>query len=923
MHTLPELSFAELAGATEDAAGTLVLTVNNRHARRLLTDLSAYDPTHATRDVRRVREVPRIVPLSVWMRQMADDLSFTQSAYPAHVLDAFGAQQLWARIITKNERQRPLLDAQQTARLAMQADRLMVDWQLTVPEDAQSLETARFVHWRKAYLRLLARLDAHDDARLVQSLLHAAARDALPTPFDRVVLAGFAEASPAVQILLTCWQRQGLQVVRLQSATPQAGLVVRTVAQTHEAQWRAAAAWAACQLQRHPRGHFAIVAPQLEADMPFAHRVLREVLPDQPYNIAVARSLAEWPLVRAALAWLRVLMIRESGLAPALVGTALLAGACAGHRAEAGGRAAIDAHWRTRGVLRVTHGALMQQMVRHTPRLHQALMCAMAQESLEDPRGNTDTLDAWVARFRRDLCALGFPGETTQDSATYQTLQALDVALDQAVAQAFAFGTMGRAQALTLLERLLRQTRFQPMRDPATRLDVLGLLEADGGRWDAVWVLGLHDAVLPATPRPNPLLPLPVLRAAGTPRATLARELQWAQATHDALLRCAPRVLFSHAQQHQEEPLRVSPLLAHWPEIALDAALRDDWRVAREVPDARPYAATDRGAALTVAAHATLSNDPVQLEILLDAQGPPLSGKPLRGGIGVIDTQARHPLWAFVKYRLGASQMDDYAQLANANTRGNFLHHCMELIWRVLPDQAALQQCKAQDRLSALVKEAIAQAAAKHLQDYGPMLCRLECARATAVLHDWLAVECARAPFRIHALEQTVHWRDGPLDLRVRLDRVDILEAGGLAVMDYKTGAGSIAVRNDWMRDRPVNVQLPFYAAMLAHAPHPVVALVLVRLHARNVQLRGLARDSDVQAMKGVDHPAQWPLFETMTWDEVMQYWRRAMHAIAREVSEGVASHVVRRMSDLQYCDVLPFLRLHEVIEGTAGKAHG
>jgi len=919
MHSFPETSFAWLAGLAHEAARVLVLTVNNRYARRLLADLAAHDPARA------VRQMPHVMPLSAWMRQAADALTAVDlpnvPPMPAHVLDAFGAQQLWAQVIEAEEPERPLLDARQAARLAMEADRLMVDWQLHVPDGVQSVETTRFTQWRHAYLAQLNRLDAQDDVRLTEAVLHAAARDVLPLPFDVVILSGFTELSPAVHTLCTHLQRRGLRVMRLPSTVQQAALALRTVSQTHEAQWRDAAAWAAQRLQAQPRGRFAIVAAQLEADMPFAHRVLREALRGseplacgagtcleiplkQPsYNMAVARPLAEWPLVRAAQAWLRVLTAYthkshpEPGGEPALVGAALLAGACAGGVPEASARAALDARWRRQGALRVTRSALAQQLARRTPLLARAWQAALAQAMQDEARA---TLDVWVACFRRDLRALEFPGDAAQDSAAYQTLQALDLALDRAAAQAFVFGNLRRHHALNLLDRLLCHTRFQPMRDPAARLDVLGMLEAEGGRWDAVWVLGLHDAVLPAAPRPNPLLPLSVLRDAGTPRATLARELQWAQASVDALLHCAPCVLFSHAQQQGEAPLRVSPLLADLPDIATTAAVRGDWHAA-----AKP---NGDGTQPAVCASA---HTPIALETLLDVQGPPLTGKPLRGGIGVIDTQARHPLWAFVKYRLGASQLRDYADAADPNTRGNFLHHCMELIWRLLPDQAALQQSWEQGRLTALVAQAVAQAADKHLQDYNPTLQRLEMQRAETVVYDWLRLERQRAPFRIQALEQTVHWRDGPLELRVRLDRVDALADGGLAVIDYKTGAGSIAVRNDWMRDRPVNVQLPFYAAMLPHAPQQVAALMLVKLHARSIEVRGLAHDP---VMKGVDAPAKWPMFATLTWDAVMQHWRAAMQTIAREVAEGAAPNVVRRASDLQYCDVLPFLRLHETV---------
>jgi len=117
-------------------------------------------------------------------------------------------------------------------------------------------------------------------------------------------------------------------------------------------------------------------------------------------------------------------------------------------------------------------------------------------------------------------------------------------------------GKLDASQAVSLLADLAADTLFQPQRDPGARLDVLGLLEAEGGRWDGVWVLGLSDEVLPATPKPNPLLPLAVLRRAGAPRATPERERQWAQELFASLCRCAPQVVFSHPQFDGERALR-------------------------------------------------------------------------------------------------------------------------------------------------------------------------------------------------------------------------------------------------------------------------------------------------------------------------------------------------------------------------------
>src|SRR5690606_18751295 len=191
------------------------------------------------------------------------------------------------------------------------------------------------------------------------------------------------------------------------------------------------------------------------------------------------------------------------------------------------------------------------------------------------------------------------------------------------------------------------------------------------------------------------------------------------------------------------------------------------------------------------------------------------AGRATRGGIAVIDTQARNPLWAFVKYRLGASQLPDYADVADQNARGVFLHKAIELVWRLVPDQQSLRERNTDGRLDALLQQAVQQAADECLEDYGVVLRALETERAMKILRDWLALELTRTEFTIRDVEQSYQWSHGPLELNLRLDRIDQLNDGRLAVIDYKAGDSNIDPRSDWMRQRPVGLQLPFYASVL------------------------------------------------------------------------------------------------------------
>src|SRR5690625_7187813 len=93
---------------------------------------------------------------------------------------------------------------------------------------------------------------------------------------------------------------------------------------------------------------------------------------------------------------------------------------------------------------------------------------------------------------------LGLPNQKTIDSVTYQVLQALEERLAQFAQYGLALGEMSFGHALYVFRRLCQEVLFQPERDPDARLDVLGMLEAEGGHWDGVWVLGLTGQVFQA-----------------------------------------------------------------------------------------------------------------------------------------------------------------------------------------------------------------------------------------------------------------------------------------------------------------------------------------------------------------------------------------------------------------------------------------
>src|SRR3546814_12052061 len=90
--------------------------------------------------------------------------------------------------------------------------------------------------------------------------------------------------------------------------------------------------------------------------------------------------------------------------------------------------------------------------------------------------------------------------------------------------------------------------------------------------------------------------------------------------------------------------------------------------------------------------------------------------------------------------------------------------------------------------LDTLVEQSVLQAADECLADYGTALRALEVARAQVVMHEWLALERKREPFWVRDVEQDYTWLHGPLELKLRLDRIDELGEDRQSAVEGKRG---------------------------------------------------------------------------------------------------------------------------------------
>ena len=860
------------------ASDVLVLTVNNRLARGVRSELAAALTGQTI-------ELPRIEPWSSFLTTTAFERSFEHAVASPRVIDVGSSRLLWAEVIEHIEAKRSLVDIEQLASLAQDADRLMLEWHIQVQRAWYTPDHERFLSWRQAYEQRLAAWGAVDLARLTAALTQWIEQGQVRLP-RRVVMAGYTDYSPAMSAVLAELKKARVELFELSEAQPELQAKVRQlVCASNADQWQAAGRWAQTQLKQFPQGRFAIVAPSLQSEAALAKRVLGRLLKPEEggwrFNVAVAPPLSDWPEARAMMAWLSLCigLFDRAEVPTALAGQALLAGCCAGSISEAGARALVDAQWRERYALKVTAKRWAQGLDR-LPLLRQAW--AGTQEIWQQTPSGDQSWLVWANVFRQLLVSLGFPGEGSQSSTQYQTTTALDALVSRLATLDDLLAPTTIQGALKQLRRLAGQTLFQPQRARDARLDVLGLLEAEAGHWDAVWIMGLTDTVLPSVASPNPLIPMNALMRANAPRSTPAREYQWAEQLYKALLKTANDVTISWPLRDGEQTLRASPFVCNVPQEIAPETLEDgpDRLLQHPWSDERAW--------------------------------PIAPDETIRGGVAVIETQARNPLWAFFRYRLAVQGMPAYAWAPTNIDRGLFVHKVLQSIWMQLRDHEQLLKHAAQADWAQWVMAQVASHGDIVLRDWPRALRELEQQRTGEIVLAWFELEQAREPFTVLGTETSHTLSMGALDLHVVIDRIDALADGRQWLIDYKTGRHVPQPQKDWKGPGYRNLQLLAYAQVLKQQGTTPDALLWGKLHKSGVTLSGLSQSL-----------TPWPDIEPWSvqswgnadWAAQLEDLHQAMHRLAQSFAEGRNDNVTWHHDDLKYCTIGPLLRLNEDAE--------
>jgi len=906
--------------------GWAVLTANQRAAR---TWRHGFDLRQRTLGVAHWQP-PAIFAWETWTKGLWHRLLLEGHA-SALLLNRSQEHSLWRAVVEARGESDP--DAERHSASLRPVDSLAADaWLLLhayrarrlLHASADSADTRTFERWAGEFDRRCARSNLLTAAQLSETLRAAISSGTLKlaspgngTESAGFLLVGFDVKTPAQTALFEAVEAAGSEIDEFRLPSP--GLPSSPVSSVrvgrtppgpddlpdtargslvHAADEHleliACAHWLRAWLTERPGSRLAVIVPALEAERAEIDRVFRQVLAPElediaapahsgPFEFSLGVPLAQTSMFVSAFDILRwatapLPLDRVSALllsphfAPSHLETSH-AEAAPEHLA----RAEFDAFVVRRQHLLQPELSLddllaLASRPNSSPGLPVLLKHLRALRPLFRNRDMTTGERAhadWAATIHELLEAAGWATSGRDDSVEFQTRRKWESALDELATLDFDGLRVGFSTALAALERIAAETLFAPESRHAP-IQVMGPLESAGSIFDALWFLRANDLAWPATPSPNPLLSWRLQRELGMPGADPARDSAHARRITQRIAASAPTVLFSYAQESAEGRQRASLTLAG---LALEAHAAGNFAPSEPAPT-------------TIAIEAVADDEPV----------PPPPDRVLRGGAGILQSQAACSFRAFAEKRLFSAALDDRGLGLDPRERGNLVHVVLEGFWAEVETQAALARMTSAERDGLLVRSidrALTRHTASAALGWGRAYLAAERQRLLKLLRPWLDYELTRPAFAVKSREEALNDVPiGPLRLNIRVDRVDQLLSGdetdgGEIILDYKTGPARPA---DWLGDRPDAPQLPLYAVVsrwpASQSPaselRPLAAIAFASVRpGKTMGLDGYAAHEGV-----LPKPSK---LKTASLEAQVDEWRGVLTSLATDFHSGQA----------------------------------
>src|SRR5205809_1607127 len=520
------------------AAGVTVVTPNKRLSQALMLEFDAFQIGKALS----VWEAPDILPFGAFVQRLYEDGLYADlSAELPMLLTPTQEEEVWKQVVGGSG----LLAVDGAAAKCRDAWNLANLWRIR--PGAGNQDTEAFARWLTHYKKKTENdLDTPRLPDALQRFLPELKRPKL------VVAYTFDILPPQTKNFLDALGTE----IAFCRPDPRSATVSRADFDSAQHEIEAAARWARARLEAGGK-RIGVVIPSLQEDRKEVARVFSRVMRPggekaaMPFNISIGIPLERYPVVALALSVLRVsqeeIPFEE---ASRLVRSPFIGGA----ETELGARMRLEVRLREKLGASVVLPKLIAA-AGQTPLLRARLekLYALRETGLFSQK----TPAEWARHFSSVLEAAGFPGERALDSDEFQTRAKWHEMLGELSKLERVADKMSFDAALATLRRLCADTLFQP-ETPDAPIQILGVLEAQGQRFDCLWVAGLTDQVWPRDARPNPFIPIALQKKAGIPQASAEASLDYDRRVTEEWKHSATEVVFSHPTQDKDRNLAPS-----------------------------------------------------------------------------------------------------------------------------------------------------------------------------------------------------------------------------------------------------------------------------------------------------------------------------------------------------------------------------
>lgn len=815
-----------------------------------------------------------VLNVNAWLTGCWRSVRYSRTDTPT-LLSSSQEQALWQRLIGQEY---PNISHQAgTARLAIDAARLIAEWQIPLEHEAW-VDYKDAQQFRELFQRFrnLCKTQGWITCSELWSLVPEwILRNHLDP--GTIVFAGFERFSPAAERVK--------EVLGDQARVVPAGLqkpdlsAFGKICLSFPEEVEYVARWARRRMEEKPDRSIGIFIPDLADHYALIDRIFSQVFypshslrfagvcshkPPQDlslFHINGAKPLSSHPLIVNALL---LLELARPQMALTDASAILRCPFIAGATAEASARALADIELRKKRHLDVTFSQI-EFSTKNCP-----LLTSVWDAVRQMLRVRSWTLDlARWSEFVSDLLeAVGWPGDHELSGEEQDVVETWKDALLELAGIGLVSTPVGFETAYSQLRRIVASSCGPHVGNGLSPVQILDANDAAGLAFDCAAVAGMSDENWPTPQKGWPFVPSRLRRTFQVP-ASEPQSLQMErQRRTQALFHSAPEVLVTYSG-------RLSPIARNLVQtVAVEPMIWDGYLPVQSYPVAT-------------------------LESVDDTNGPPFQlDEVAAGGVGIIKSQSLCPFRAFAEYRLHTQQPEDGYFGIDARDRGSFLHEALELVWKDILTLERLQNT-AMDQLRELVRVAVTEAIRDFRENpFYQLTNQAERERLEAVVMQWLLFERERkTPFRVEHLEEKRSINLNGLQLQLRVDRIDRLSDGSVILIDYKSGDLTL---KDLQGSRPSEPQLLIYAAAIEEN---VEGVYIAKARPRKPESVGFANQEHFPIAKQVR--------KKISWSQLKDESRQHLYSIAAEFVGGYAA-VRPEKGACTYCDLTALCRILE-----------